>query len=148
MKFRTTILQEGNNTGIRVPEEIVAQLGASKRPPVRVTLNGYTYRNTVAVVGGAFMISVSKDVRAKSGVKGGDELDVELELDTEPRAITEAADFAAALEADPAARQFFDRLPHSKKSWHVYQIDAAKSPETRQRRIEKSVQMCRDGKAP
>ena len=148
MKFHTTIKQDGNNTGIEVPEEIVAQLGAGKRPPVRVTLNGYTYRNTVAVMGGKYMISVSKDVREKSGVKGGDTLEVELELDTSPREVELAPDFAAALAADPAAQQFFDKLSPSKKGWHVYQVEGAKTPETRQRRIEKSVAMCREGKAP
>jgi antitoxin component of MazEF toxin-antitoxin module len=148
VKFHTTIHQDGNNTGIVVPEEIIAQLGAGKRPPVRVTLNGYTYRNTVAVMGGKYMISVSKDVREKSGVKGGDELEVELELDTEPREVTVPADLAAALEADPAAKRFFDGLSYSRKSWHVLQVEGTKNPETRQRRVEKSVQMCREGKVP
>jgi antitoxin component of MazEF toxin-antitoxin module len=148
MKFRTTIVQDGNNTGIHVPDEIVEQLGAGKRPPVRVTLNGYTYRNTVAVMGGKFMISVSKDIREKASVKGGDELEVELELDTSPREVALAPDLEAALAADPAAKQFFEKLSPSKKGWHVYQIEGAKTPETRQRRIEKSVAMCREGKAP
>ena len=148
MKFRTTIVQDVNNTGIRVPDEVIAQLGAGKRPPVRVTVNGYTYRNTVAVMGGAFMISVSADVRAKSGVKGGDELEVELELDTEPREVTVPADLAAALEADPAAKKFFDGLSYSRKSWHVLQVEGTKNPETRKRRVEKSVGMCREGRAP
>ena len=148
MKFRTTIVQDGNNTGIRVPDEVIAQLGAGKRPPVRVTLNGYTYRNTVAVMGGAFMISVSKDVREKAKVKGGDELEVELELDTAPREVSVPADLAAALEADPAAKGFFDGLSYSRKSWHVLQVEGTKNPETRQRRMEKSVAMCREGKAP
>ena len=148
MKFRTTIVQDGNNTGIHVPDEIITQMGAGKRPPVRVTLNGYTYRNTVAVMGGKFMISVSKDVREKSGVRGGDDLEVELELDTEPREVTVPADLAAALEADAAAKRFFDGLSYSRKSWHVLQVEGTKNPETRQRRVEKSVQMCREGKAP
>jgi hypothetical protein len=148
MKFNTTIHQDGNNTGIVVPEEIITQLGAGKRPPVRVTLNGYTYRNTVAVMGGKFMISVSKDVREKSGVKGGDTLEVELELDTAPREVEVPADLAAALQADPAAKQFFDGLSYSRKSWHVLQVEGTKNPETRQRRIEKSVAMCREGKVP
>ena len=148
MRFRTTIHQDGNNTGIVVPEQIVEQLGAGKRPPVRVTLNGYTYRNTVAVMGGAFMISVSKDVREKSGVRGGDELEVELELDTAPREANVPPDLAAALEADPAAKRFFDGLSYSRKSWHVLQVEGTKNPETRQRRVEKSVAMCREGKTP
>jgi antitoxin component of MazEF toxin-antitoxin module len=148
MKFRTSILQDGNNTGIRVPDEIIAELGAGKRPAVRVTLNGFTYRNTVAVMGGAYMISVSKEIREKASVKGGDELEIDLQLDTEPREVAVPADLAAALEADPAAKAFFDRLSYSRKQWHQLQVEGTKNPETRQRRVEKSVVMCREGRNP
>ncbi len=101
MRFRTVIEQSGKTaTGIRIPDEVVAALGAGKRPPVRVTINGFTYRSTVAVLGGAFMIGVSAENRAGANVLGGDEVDVDLELDTEPRVVTEPPDFAAALDAD------------------------------------------------
>lgn len=148
MKFDTKIVQDGNNTGIRVPDEIIAEMGAGKRPPVRVTLNGFTYRNTVAVMGGAFMISVSKEIREKASVKGGDELEVEVELDTSPREVAVPADLAAALESDPAAKAFFETLSPSRKGWHVSQVEGTKNPETRQRRVEKSVAMCREGRTP
>ena len=140
MKFRTTILSAGKNiTGIQVPDEVVEGLGAGKRPPVRVTLNGYTYRNTIAVMGGRYMVGVSADVRAASGVKGGDTLDVEIVLDDQPRVLEVPADFAAALEAAPAAKAAFEKLSYSNKRRHVEPIQAAKAPETRARRIEKSV---------
>ncbi len=140
MKFRTTILQGGKTTtGIHVPDEVVEALGAGKRPPVRVTLNGYTYRNTIAVMGGRYMVGVSSDVRAASGVKGGDELEVEIVLDDQPRVLEIPADFQAALDAEPAAKAAFEKLSHSNKRRHVDPLAQAKTAETRERRIAKSV---------
>jgi hypothetical protein len=147
MRFRTTILQAGKTaTGIRVPEEIVEGLGAGRRPPVRVTINGYTYRSTVAVMGGEYMVGVSAENRAGAGVAGGDELEVEIELDTQPREVAVPADFGAALDAEPAARRTFDALSNSNKGWHVSAIEGAKTDETRQRRITKSVEALRAGR--
>jgi hypothetical protein len=147
MRFRTTILQAGKTaTGIRVPDEIVEGLGAGKRPPVRVTINGFTYRSTVAVMGGDYMVGVSAENRAGAGVAGGEEVEVEIELDTQPREITVPADFAAALDAEPAARRTFEALSNSNKGWHVSAIEGAKTDETRQRRIAKSVEGLRAGR--
>lgn len=88
MNFTTKILEAGKTaTGIEVPARIVEALGAGKRPPVRITLNGYTYRNTVAVMGGKFMVSVSADVRQAAGVAGGDMVDVNIEWDDQPREV-------------------------------------------------------------
>jgi hypothetical protein len=147
MRFRTTILQNDKTaTGIKVPEEVVSALGKGKRPPVRVTINGFTYRSTVAVMGGDYMIGVNADNRAGANVKGGDEVDVDLELDTEPREVTVPPDFAAALDAEPVARRTFDALSYSNKSWHTLAIDGAKSAETRARRIAKSIEALREGR--
>jgi uncharacterized protein DUF1905/bacteriocin resistance YdeI/OmpD-like protein len=147
MRFRTTLLQNDKTaTGFRVPDDVVEALGKGKRPPVRVTINGYTYRSTVAVMGGAYMLGVSAENRAGAGVKGGDEIDVELELDTSPREVSVPADFAAALDAETSAKRTFDSLSNSNKSWHVLQIEGAKSDETRQRRIAKSVEALREGR--
>ena len=147
MRFRTTILQSGKTaTGIRVPPEVVEALGAGKRPPVRVTIHGYTYRSTVAVMGGDFMVGVSAQNREGAGVAGGDEVDVDLELDSAPREVTLPDDFARALAAEPAARATFDRLSNSNKGWHVLSIEGAKTDETRRRRIEKSVATLREGR--
>ncbi len=140
MKFRTTILQGGKNvTGIHVPDEVVEALGAGKRPPVRVTLNGYTYRNTIAVMGGRYMVGVSADVRAASGVAGGDELQVEIVLDDQPRVLEIPEDLAAALAAEPAAEAAFDNLSRSNKRRYVDPLAQAKTAETRARRIAKAV---------
>ena len=138
MRFRATVLQTGKTTtGIEIPPEIVEALGRGKRPAVTVTINGYTYRNTVAVMGGIYMIGISAEHRAGTGVKGGDSVDVDLELDTAPREVTVPADLAAALDADPDARRTFDALSYSNRSWHTLQVDGAKTVETRQRRIAK-----------
>jgi hypothetical protein len=148
MRFRTTILQGGKTaTGIQVPDEVVDALGSGKRPAVKVTINGFTYRSTVAVMGGVYMVGVSADNRAGAGVAGGDEVDVELELDTAPREVTVPADLAAALDAEPDARRTFDGLSYSNKSWHVLQVAGAKTDQTRRRRIAKSVEILKQGLA-
>ena len=147
MRFRTTILTTGKTTaGIEVPEEVVQAIGAGRRPPVRVTLNGYSYRNTVAVMNGTYMIGVSNEHRAASGLQGGDVVDVELELDTAPREVTVPPDLDAALAAEPAARATFEKLSYSNKSWHVLQVAGARSDETRRRRIAKSIEALREGR--
>jgi hypothetical protein len=148
VRFRTTIQQSGKTaTGIQVPEDVIQTLGAGKRPAVTVTINGYTYRSTVAVVGGRYMVGVSAEHRAGAGVAGGEEVEVDLELDTAPREVGVPADFAAALDAEPAARRTFDGLSYSNKSWHVLQVEGAKTDETRQRRIAKSVGILKQGRA-
>jgi hypothetical protein len=147
LRFRTTIVQSGKTaTGIRIPDEIVDALGAGKRPPVRITINGYTYRNTVAVMSREYWVGVSAEHRAGASVAGGDEVDVEIELDTAPREIDVPADLAAALDAEPAARRTFDGLSNSNKGWHVLQITGARTDETRQRRIAKSVATLKEGR--
>ena len=146
MRFRATLELGGKTaTGFRVPAEVVAALGTSKRPPVRVTINGHTYRNTVAVYGGVFMLGVSAEHRAAAGVQAGDELDVDIELDTAPREVTVPPDFADALDADAEARRFFDRLSYSHKQRHILAIEQAKTAETRQRRIAKAVRDLHEG---
>lgn len=147
-RFRTVILAAGKTaTGIVVPDEVVESLGTGKRPPVRVTVGGHTYRSTIAVMGGRNLISLSAENRAKAGVAAGDEVEVELELDTAPRELVVPDDFAAALAAEPAARKFFDGLSFSNRQWHVLSVEGAKTPETRSRRIEKSVGMLREQRA-
>jgi hypothetical protein len=147
VRFRATVEQAGRTaTGIEVPETVVEGLGAGKRPPVRVTINGYTYRSTVASMGGRFMVGVSAENREASGVAGGDKVDVEIELDTSPREVTVPPDFAKALKKDAKAKKTFDALSYSNKGWHVQSIEGAKTDETRQRRIAKSIDALHDGR--
>jgi hypothetical protein len=148
MQFRATLLLGGKTaTGIQVPSEVVAGLGSSKRPAVRVTINGYTYRSTVAVMGGEFMLPVSAEVRENAGIAAGDEVEVAIELEAEPREVAVPADFTDALDRDADARRFFDGLSYSNKRRIVLSIEDAKTPETRQRRIDKAVGNLREGKA-
>lgn len=147
MRFRTTILQSGKTaTGIEIPEEIVEALGVGKRPPITVTINGFTYRSTVAVMGGRFMVGVSAENRVGAGVEGGDTVDVDVELDTQPREVDVPADLAAALDKEPKARSTFEGLSNSNKGWHVSQVTGAKTEETRKRRIGRSVAALKEGR--
>jgi hypothetical protein len=140
MKFRAVIQLNGKTaTGIQVPPEVVTSLGQGKRPPVRVTIGGHTYRSSVAVMGGQFMLPVSAENRAAAGVTAGDEVDVDITLDTEPRAVSVPPDLADALTQDPDAKRSFDGLPYSHQQRHVLSITDAKTPQTRQRRIAKAV---------
>jgi antitoxin component of MazEF toxin-antitoxin module len=143
VKFRTTLQKTGGNTtGFEIPAVVVDALGAGKRPPVNVTLNGaYSYRNTVAPMGGSLWIGVSAEHRARSGVEGGDEIEVELALDTAPREVVVPDDLAAALDKNEAAKAVFEKLSDSHKRQHVLAIDGAKAPETRARRIAKAIEM-------
>ena len=135
--FKTTILHAGKNAaGIRIPPEIIAQLGTSKKPAVLVTIKGYTYRSTVAVMGGEFMVSASLENRTAAGVSPGEEHDITLELDTEPRTVTLPEDLAAALSAKPGAMDAFNAAAPSMRKEYVRQVESAKAAETRQRRIE------------
>lgn len=145
INFRTTILQAGKTaTGIRIPDDVVAKLGTSKKPAVRITINGYTYRSTVAVMGGKFMVGVSAESREKAKVASGDKVDVEIALDTEPRKVTVPTDFAMMLKRNTKIRQHFDGLSYSKKKAFVQGIEGAKTAETRQRRIEKALADLKD----
>lgn len=144
MKFSSTMRLTGNNTGIEVPPDVLAGLEAGKRPPVRVKVNGFEYRSTVASMGGRFMIPFSAERREASGIQGGDAIDVEIALDTEPRTIELPDDFATALAQGVGARAAYDALSPSAKKAHVTNIEGAKAPETRQRRIAKIVDSLAD----
>jgi hypothetical protein len=144
--FDTTVTASGNNTGIVVPGELIERLGAGRRPAVIVNVNGYEYRNTVAVMGGRHLISISSAVRKDTGLKADDPIHVVLTLADTPREVTVPDDFAAALSADPAAEAFFAKLSNSLQRYHVDNISAAKSAETRQRRIEKAISLFQEGK--
>ncbi|MCC5576537.1 DUF1905 domain-containing protein [Microtetraspora sp. AC03309] len=147
MRFRVTLELAGKTaTGFQVPDEVVADLGAGKRPPVRVTINGHTYRSTVASMGGRYMIGISAANRVSAGVAAGDDVVVDLELDTEPREVAVPADLAEALDRDADAKRFFDTLSYSKKQWFVLSVEGAKKPETRQRRLTETIAMLRDGR--
>ncbi|WP_338202020.1 YdeI/OmpD-associated family protein [Candidatus Nephthysia bennettiae] len=130
-----------------VPKDVVSGLGSSRRPAVRVTIKGYTYRSTVARMGGEYLVGVSADNRQAAGVQAGEDVVVDVELDTEPRVLAVPADLREALDRDGRAGAFFDSLSYSNKRRLVLPIEAAKTSETRQRRVAKTVSALRDGRA-
>ncbi|MBG0737902.1 DUF1905 domain-containing protein [Paeniglutamicibacter antarcticus] len=135
MKFTTTILGSGNKAGIEVPEDIVTGLGAGRRPPVVVTINGQSYRSSIAVMSGRNMVGVSAANRELTGAAAGDTVEVNLELDTQPRVMHVPEDLAAALDAEPDAKAFYATLNYSTQRRYVEPIGDAKTEETRSRRI-------------
>ena len=137
----------GNATGVEVPAEVVDALGSGRRPKVVITIGGHTWRSRVASMGGRFIVGISAANRAASGISEGDVTEVDLQLDDEPRVVAESPDIAAALDQDPRARAAFDQLPYGLKNKHVRDIEGAKSPETRQRRIAKLVTTMSGGDA-
>ncbi|HSS94307.1 MAG TPA: YdeI/OmpD-associated family protein [Candidatus Dormibacteraeota bacterium] len=148
MRFRAKILQSGKTAaGIEVPAKVVAALGSSKRPPVRATINGFTYRSSVASMGGKFMLGVPPEFRDGAGVAAGDMVDIDLEVDTKPREVPVPVDFAAALERDARAKKTFDALSYSNKRRLLIPIDEIKSAETRERRIAKTMAMLSEGRS-
>src|ERR1700722_9350208 len=125
--FDTTVAATGNNTGIVVPDEAIDRLGAGRRPAVVVTVNGYEYRNTIGMMGGNHMISISAAVRHATGLKGGDPITVTLKIADSPRHVDMPPDFAAALAADDQAGGFFAKLSNSMQRFHVDNINEAKT---------------------
>ncbi len=136
--FRTTLHQQGNNVGIVVPDAIVTELGAGKRPLVKVTIDGrYSFVSTIAVMGGRAMVGFSSAHRAASGLAGGDDIEVDLELETAPREVDMPPELIAALAADPVAAAAFEKLSFTYRKEHARAISEAKALETKQRRLER-----------
>ncbi|MDQ6649138.1 MAG: YdeI/OmpD-associated family protein [Actinomycetota bacterium] len=147
-RFRATLELRGKTaTGFAVPPSAVASLGSGKRPAVRVIVGAGSYRTTVAPMGGEFLIPVSAERRAALGLTAGDEVDVELELDTAPREVEVPADLADALGADPVAKQFFESLSYSRRLGYVGWVESAKKEATRQRRVAEAIELLRAGRA-
>ncbi|HWH27153.1 MAG TPA: YdeI/OmpD-associated family protein [Pseudolysinimonas sp.] len=141
--FTTTLLLQGNNVGIEIPDDVVASLGG-KRVPVLVTLpGGYSYGSTTAVMGGKNLIPLSKAHREAAGVAGGDTVELTVERDDAPREVEVPSDLAEALAADPVAAAAWEALPYSHRKEHARSITEAKAAETRARRLEKTLALLR-----
>jgi hypothetical protein len=148
MKFEAELESAGKTAaGFQVPAEIVEGLGGGGHPKVVVTVDGYTFRTSIAKMGDRYMFGVSGERRQETGLEVGQVHRVQLQLDTAPREIEVPDDLATALSAEPAAQAFFEGLSYSKQSWHVFQVTGAKKAETRAARVEKSVAMLRDSRA-
>jgi antitoxin component of MazEF toxin-antitoxin module len=136
MRFTTTIELHGKTaTGMEVPAEVVEALGSGKKPAVSVTVGGYSYRSSIASMGGRYLIPLSAERRAAAGVSAGDQVEVEVELDTAPREVDVPDDLAAALDAQPGLRERFDALAFSHRKEHVRAVESAKAEATRTRRV-------------
>ena len=147
MKFRAELLATGaNTTGIEISPAVVEQLGGGKKPAVNVTINGFSYRTSIGSMGGKFLLPVSAERRAAAKVKAGDHFELELTLDTAPREVTVPPDLAAALAAEPHAKAAYDKLAYSHQQRHVLPIEEAKTPETRARRVAKTIEALKAGK--
>jgi hypothetical protein len=148
MKFTCVVLAAGKTaTGLPVPEDVVLELGAGKKPAVYVTIGDYTYRSTVAPYTEGYRIPLSAENRAGAGVAAGDLIEVELTLDTEPREAVVPEDLAVALDADQEARRFFDTLSYSNKQSYLLWVTGTKNPQTRARRVAQGVELLRGGRA-
>jgi Bacteriocin-protection, YdeI or OmpD-Associated/Domain of unknown function (DUF1905) len=139
-RFKAAIVREGPMCYIPLPFDPAAVFG-KVRTPVKVTVNGYTYRSTIAAMGGPPCVPLRKSNREAAGVDGGDTVMVRLELDTEPREVKPPADLVKALKAVPPAWERWQELSYSHQREHVEAVEEAKRPETRARRIERAVDM-------
>ncbi|MFC7527306.1 YdeI/OmpD-associated family protein [Actinoplanes sp. GCM10030250] len=148
MEFRAELQRTGGNTtGFQVADEIVDGLGGGGRPKVLVRVNGYEFRSSIARMGGDYWLGVSAERRAAAGIEGGEEYDVQVELDAAPRTIEVPDDLAVALAEEPAVKAFWDTMSFSNQRWHADQLTSAKTDETRARRLAKSLDLLRAGKA-
>jgi hypothetical protein len=141
--FETTIVRNGSMCFVPVPFDPKPVFGKA-RAPVRVTLNGYTYRSTIASMGDGPCVPLRRSHREAAGLEGGETLQVTLELDVQPREVALPADLAAALAASPEAREGWLALSYTHQREHVEAIEDAKRPETRFRRIERALRMVTD----
>ncbi len=140
MELKAKILATGKNTtGIEIPAAVLEALGGGRHPKVRATIRGYAYRSSVGSMGGRFLLPVTSEVREKAGVRGGETVDLHIELDTEPRVVEVPADLRKALANEPAAMRAFEALSYSNRRRYTLSIEGAKAAETRQRRIAKAV---------
>ncbi|GMA32464.1 YdeI/OmpD-associated family protein [Litorihabitans aurantiacus] len=134
--FSSKVHQTGNNTGIEIPATVVEALGAGRRAPVVITVNGYTYSSTIGVMGGRHLVPLSAAHRRESGLAGGDAIEVTITHDAAPREVEVPHDLADALAAVDGARAAFDALSPSRRKAHVTAVEGAKAAATRSRRIE------------
>jgi len=139
LKFRTDVEPPEPMKGLEVPDEVIEALGGGRRPPVIITINGHSWKSRIATMRGRYLIGLSRANRQAADVATGDEVEVEVELDNEPRIVVEPRDLVDALDADPLARAAYDRLSYNHKREYVRAIESAKKPETRSRRIAAAV---------
>jgi hypothetical protein len=148
MRFRAELESSGKTAaGFEVPENVVDELGGGKHPKVVVTIKGFEFRTSIARMGGRYLLGVSAERRQAAGVAAGEVLDVDVRLDLADREVDVPEDLAVALDAEPAARVFWETLSYSQRQWHVLQVTGAKKAETRASRVAKSIALLRERRA-
>jgi Bacteriocin-protection, YdeI or OmpD-Associated/Domain of unknown function (DUF1905) len=148
ISFEATVTRpEGTGTGtfVVVPVDVRAVFGRA-RPPVRVTINGHSYRSTIAVYGSQSYVGIAREHRDAAHIAPGDRVTVDVESDYEPRSIEVPEDLAAALAVDAEAGRAFEQMPYTHRLEYVRWLDEAKRPETRARRVAASVERIRASK--
>lgn len=140
MQFRAVVIPSGNATAVEIPDAVMASLGPEARPPVTITINGYSWRSRVAIKDGQRLVGISAAHREAAGIAEGQAIDLDISLDTAPREVEEPDDLKSALDANPSARAAFDKLPFGLKAKHARDIEAATKPEVRARRVAKLVE--------
>jgi len=137
--FETTIFRDGSMCSIPLTFDPKSVFGKA-RVPVKVTLNGYTYRSTICAMGGQPWIPLRRSNREAAGLEGGETLVVRLELDIGKREVKPPADFVKALKAAPPAWQRWQELSYTYQREYVEALAGAKKPETRARRLKTAVE--------
>jgi Bacteriocin-protection, YdeI or OmpD-Associated/Domain of unknown function (DUF1905) len=147
IRLSATLVPRGPAAAVVLDDEHVAAVGeGAKRFPVVATVNGYTWRTTVTRMRGEFLLGLNRAVREEAGVEAGDTVAVDLALDTAPREVEVPEALANALADDPAARAAFEGLAYTHRKEYARWIDEAKRDETRKRRVDKALEMLRQGK--
>ena len=143
MQFRAVVIPSGNATAVELPDEVMQTLGSEARPPVAIVINGHSWRSRVAVMNGRRLVGISAAHRGAAGIELGQTIAIDITLDTAPRDVEEPDDLKVALDASATVRAAFDKLPFGLRTKHVRDIEAAKTPEVRARRIAKLVETLR-----
>jgi hypothetical protein len=141
IQFKATLTREPDSsaTFVMIPYDILEVWGTRSRVPVKGTINGHTFRSTIAPYGGVHYLGINRNLREAAGVKAGDIVDIELEKDLEPRVLEVPPDFQSALDTNPAARIRWQKLSFTHQREYVESIEDAKKPETRIRRIQAAI---------
>ncbi len=148
IRFRTELQKRGPAAAVVLDDDQVAAVGeGAKRFPVVATVNGYTWRTSVARMGGESLLGLNREVREAAGVAAGDTVDVVIQLDGQPRQVEVPDELAAALSADPKAQAAFDAMAFTHRKEYARWIGEAKRDDTRQRRVTQALEMIRAGKS-